>query len=265
MQLEHEGSAGVLTLRSEANGAPVTIEVHGEGPPILLIGAGVGRELGAPLTRALRTDHAVVNFDYEPYEGWDAPPEGRTCVQMAADAVSVLDHIGLARAHVVGISRGAVSAYAMATRFEARVLSASLLVPVAPYADHVQVGTAPAEPLDEDELVAHVGRLLFSGSFVADHPQRVRDFVLEPPGSVVRVLRSEEEALPRTEIPQVPVLIVSAAQDQIVQRSNPAALDDAVPHAQWTELPGQHLALYEDPQPWAVLIRSFVAEVNAAA
>lgn len=254
----------MLTIRTQADGAPVTIEVHGEGPPIVLIGGGVGRELAAPLTRELRTDHAVVNFDYEPHEGWEGEPEGRTCVRMAADAVTVIDHIGLPRAHAVGISRGAVSAYVLATRHQARVLSLSLLVPVAPFPQHLDVGTPSPDLGGEDELVAHVGRLLFSKRFVEEHPDRVRDFILDEPGaSVVRVPRVDEETLPRTEVPTVPTLIVSAVQDQVAARSNAETLDAAIPQARWVELPGQHMALYEDPEAWARRIRSFVAEASA--
>jgi pimeloyl-ACP methyl ester carboxylesterase len=176
-----------------------------------------------------------------------------------------MDHVGLPRAHVVGISRGAVSAYAMATRHEARVLSLSLLVPVAPYVDQLHEST-PGPDLDgEDELVAYVGRQLFSDSFIREQPDRVRAFVLEPPGSVVRVLREVEEVLPPTEVPSVPTRIVSATGDQVVARSNAQALAAAIPQATWAELPGEHLALYEDPAAWARQISAFVAEVDAAA
>lgn len=271
VSLRNDADAGVVTMTAVAAGAPVAVEVHGEGPPVVIVGAAVPRVWGDPLTRALRPDHAVVNFDYEPYEGWDGQTEGRTCVQMAADTLEVMDHIGLARAHVVGLSRGAVAAYALAARHPDRVLSVSLLVPVAPYPDLFLDPSPPASasdlspPDDEADMPRFFASLAFSEAWLDDHLDEALALIGSEPGSVERVPREQEEAIGRDEVPQRPTLIVRATEDRTLDPAHAQALRDAVPEARWLELPGAHGALMEQPRPWADALRTFIAEVNASA
>ena len=226
------------------------------------------RQWTAPLVRDLRRDHAVVNFDYEPHDEWDGVTHVRTSVEMAADVLAVMDHIGLARAHIVGTSRGAVAAYALGARNPERVLSLSLLVPVAPYPDLLLDPTPTPEaaaaerPTDPDELPRFFADLTFSEVWMRDHGDEMVAMIASGPWSVERLPRGEEEPVGRDEVPAQPTLVVTARDDRVVHVENADAVCDVLPDARRAELPGQHGALLEDPSAWADEIRAFIGRIS---
>lgn len=260
MHVEQDDVAGKATFHGQVDGAAVTIEVHGEGPPILILGGATPRAWTAPLVGALCGDHAVIDFDYEPLEPSDEPPVGRTCVELMSDAAEVMDIIGLPRAHVVGVSRGAAVAYALATRHAARVSGLSLVTPVAPFPGYLdQPSSSDRDIDDEDELLAYVGDLLFSREYQSAAPDVVRAAVFGAPSSVVRVPRRDEQTLPPTEVPSQPVQVLVARDDTVVARDDAEAIRAAIPQVDWRELPGKHGAQHEHARDWAEAIRRFVS------
>ena len=99
-------------------------ESTGEGPPVLLI-MGLGLSGGAwwrtvpTLARELR----VITFDARGIGRSPSVRHNYTVEAMADDAVSVLDGLGLADAHVYGISLGGMIAQTVALRHPRRVRS----------------------------------------------------------------------------------------------------------------------------------------------
>lgn len=137
----------MTVLKVPANGLQIACEVTGEGAPLLLI-MGVGAQLvhwpdgfvDALASRGLR----VVRFDNRDVGesswldhlgrpdlrrglarallGWPAPA-AYDLVDMADDAAALLDALGIARAHVVGVSMGGMIGQTLALRHAARVRS----------------------------------------------------------------------------------------------------------------------------------------------
>ena len=116
----------------KVNGVEVTYEVVGRGEPILFIhGAHI-----ADAMRPLVEDPALDRFQRIRYHrrgvgGSSCPPEARaTAVAVhAEDAVGLLEHLGVDRAHVVGHSSGGSVALEIASRHPTRVSSLVLLEP----------------------------------------------------------------------------------------------------------------------------------------
>jgi pimeloyl-ACP methyl ester carboxylesterase len=92
----------------DTNGARIHYEVEGTGEPVLFIHAGVANlRMWDDQAAALRDRYRVIRYDTRGY--------GETETQAVefsnrADAAAVLDHLGEASAHVVGLSRGGVIA-----------------------------------------------------------------------------------------------------------------------------------------------------------
>ncbi len=99
------------------------VEVHGDGTagrsPVLLIH-------GFPDTKRLWTKqvgplvdagHQVITYDQRGYGASDKPTEvdAYSVIFLAMDAIAVLDHLDIARAHVVGHDWGAAAAWATAS------------------------------------------------------------------------------------------------------------------------------------------------------
>lgn len=112
-----------------ADGVTLRYREVGAGDPIILIhGYSAALESMAGIARALPQSHRMVAFDVRGFgkSSKFAEPErfGRLMVD---DVVRLMDHLKIARAHVVGHSMGALIAANVAARYPDRVSSAILV------------------------------------------------------------------------------------------------------------------------------------------
>src|SRR5207249_5457677 len=83
----------------------IAYDVRGDGPPVLFVqGLGYGRGGWGPGPERLADAFTVVTFDNCGFGDSAKPPGTHTAAQLAADAMGVLDAVGLERAHVIGAS-----------------------------------------------------------------------------------------------------------------------------------------------------------------
>jgi 3-oxoadipate enol-lactonase len=101
-----------LTL---VNDVELYYESHGSGDPLLLIG-GLGLAVSEmqPLIKELTAGHRVIAVDNRGTGRSAKPPGPYTIEQMAGDLAALAAHLGLSRAHVLGISMGGRIALALA-------------------------------------------------------------------------------------------------------------------------------------------------------
>lgn len=98
----------------------------GQGEPLLLIhGVGLNAEAWAPQIDALSDTHRVIALDM-PGHGASAPA-GAALSEHVAQAAALLDHLGIARANVVGHSMGGLVAIGLALARPDRVLRLGVL------------------------------------------------------------------------------------------------------------------------------------------
>jgi pimeloyl-ACP methyl ester carboxylesterase len=94
----------------------------GEGPPVLFIqGLGVDHRGWAAVTRPLARRFRCISFDNRDVGRSALVDAPYGVVDMAADALGLLDALGLGRADIVGTSMGGVIAQEMAIRHPERV------------------------------------------------------------------------------------------------------------------------------------------------
>lgn len=180
-------------MRVSANG--IEIEVDDQGPPTaepLLLVMGLGMQLTAwpePLVQLLlRRGFRVIRLDNRdaglstgfdhlgvPSVAWSAlrylvhlpvrAPYG--IADMAADALGVLDALGIAQAHVCGASMGGMIAQHLAARHTGRVKSLTLMMTTSGARSLPQPGLDVRRALmgrpagnDPDAVVAHLQRVM---------------------------------------------------------------------------------------------------------
>ena len=97
--------------------------VRGSGDPLVLIMgfSGSGRAWGEPFLERLEQSLKLIVIDNRGTGLSDKPDRDWTLLDMAADAVSVLDDLKIVKAHVMGVSMGGMIAQEFAINFADRV------------------------------------------------------------------------------------------------------------------------------------------------
>jgi pimeloyl-ACP methyl ester carboxylesterase len=116
--------------------------ILGEGEPVVFVHGAMARDLLKPLADELvRTGgYQAIHYGRRGHGGVGLPGEAADIAGQATDVLTILDALGIDRAHVAGHSFGAYIALELATRAPDRLLSATLLE--APFAqtDAMQQG-----------------------------------------------------------------------------------------------------------------------------
>lgn len=243
-------------------------EVAGSGPPLLLIqGLGYERWGWEPLTAPLSAAYRVITFDNRGIGESDAPRGPYDTATMAADAVGVLDALGVRRAHVMGASLGGMIAQMVALDHPERV-DRLILACTTP-------GGADAYPLPEAtaDLIREAANLPYEES--------IRRFTANALGTTGpleeivarRLARPQDpaawqaqaaasmshDALARLGEIGVPTLVLHGTADRVVDPRNAPLLAERIAGAQLELLPGLgHLFFWDDPERTVELVTRFL-------
>jgi pimeloyl-ACP methyl ester carboxylesterase len=116
-----------LTRFVTLQGAPLYYETRGDGPPVLLIHAGVAdSRMWDAQWETLSADYRLIRFDMR---GWGRSTPLDGTFTHHDDVRLLLDHLGIASAHVVGVSFGGRVALDFALAYPERVRSLILGAP----------------------------------------------------------------------------------------------------------------------------------------
>jgi len=113
---------------AKVNGVELEYEVTGTGPPVLLI-SPVLADGFLPLVAepSLNERYELMRYHKRGWVGSTHPSTPVSVADHAADAAALLDHLGIARAHIVGHSSGAAVGAQLALDEPDRVATLSLL------------------------------------------------------------------------------------------------------------------------------------------
>src|SRR5579859_7772945 len=104
-------------MRIEVNGCGLEVAVTGHGPPVVLLHGfpDSGRLWRHQVPALAAAGFQVVVPDQRGYGGSDKPAEvdAYSLPYLAGDVLGILDHLGMARAHVVGHDWGAAVAWGL--------------------------------------------------------------------------------------------------------------------------------------------------------
>jgi pimeloyl-ACP methyl ester carboxylesterase len=265
-------------MRVNTDGAELCVDTFGDpaDPAVLLImgGAASMDRWEEPFCERLATaGRYVIRYDHRDTGGSTAYPPGQpgyTGDDLVADALAILDHLGVARAHLVGLSMGGAIAQRIAVDHPERVLSVTLMssspagsggseLPPMSEALHAAFsGEGPPEPdwsdreaaieylldterpyvgsrgLDEPAMRALLGRVYDRSASMASANNH---FMLD--GSEMRRERLGEIA--------VPALVIHGTDDPFFPPAHGEALAREIPNARLVTIEG----LGHELPPWA--------------
>jgi pimeloyl-ACP methyl ester carboxylesterase len=265
----------MTVARIRCNGVDLRVETIGAGPPLLLImGLGASLETWIAQRDAFSVRHRVILFDNRGAGESERPPPPWTVPDMAADAIAVLDALGIERAHVLGVSMGGMIAQEMAIGWPERV---DRLV--------VAVSFARPDPLRRAFLLfrrwARLQGVDLVQEGVANLPWLVSPSVLNDPQRLEEILAVvgtmplmdaeayshqidailEHDTLSRLHRVQSRTLVLAAAEDVLTPLYLSREIAEAIPNARLTVLPrGNHAVQIEDPDAFNRAVLDFLSE-----
>lgn len=151
------------------HGCRLHYEIHGQGTPVLLVhGLGSSTLDWEYQLPALSARHQVVLMDVRGHGQSDKPRERYSIAGFAADAAALIEHLGLAPVHLVGISMGGMIGFQLGVdhpellRSLTTVNSAPEVKPRSPR-DYLEVAKrwTLSRLLGLDTIAKALGRLLF--------------------------------------------------------------------------------------------------------
>jgi pimeloyl-ACP methyl ester carboxylesterase len=273
-----------------ANGIELCYETFGDADdPALLLVMGLGaqmiswdEELCQQLVdrgfHVIRYDNrdAGLSTRIEPQPGADGPAYLLT--DMAADAVGLLDHLGIERAHVVGASMGGMIAQTIAIEHPDRVLSLTSIMSTTgepevgqPSPDAMARLVAPVATSREEAIARAVettkvigGADFFDEERVAGLAGRAYDRSFRPDGTVRQMLAivasgSRAEGLAALD---VPTLVIHGDVDTLVTPSGGERTAELVPGAELLMIEGMG---HELPPPvWPQVVEAITRNAQRA-
>lgn len=257
---------------AEVNGAQIAYDVAGSGPPVLLLHAGIGdRRMWDAQVPAFAEHFTVIRFDARGFGETRMP-----AVPFAphADAIALLDHLGIERAHFVGVSMGSQTAIEAAIAAPERVsalvaVSARTGTPVSPA---LRAGWDRVNELEEAGDVP--GAVEYELRMWVDGPDRGPDAVDPQMRERVREMNAAlfaRDDVEGEEIPldppaaerlveiSAPTLIVYGHKDVHDVRQAAGPLAAAIPGARLAVIPdAAHLPQMERPELFNEIVLGFL-------
>ena len=151
--------------RISVNGLKLFYEAEGSGEPVVLIpGFASGRAIWSMQTPALARNFRVISFDPRGICASDKPEGPQTIGLLAGDVAHLLETLGIAAAHVVGVSFGGFVAQEFALEYPSMTRKLVLCCTGFGGPNHVMPGPetlkafASSEWVDSEEVPEHVYR-----------------------------------------------------------------------------------------------------------
>ncbi len=239
------------TGTAAVNGVSIWFATFGSGPPVVLLHGGLANSnyWGNQVPELAKT-HRVIVMDSRGHgrSTRNSQPFGYDL--MASDVLGLMDHLGIAKAAIVGWSDGAIIGLDIAMNHPERV---DRLFAFAANSDPSGVKDVEKSPV----FAAFIARGEKEYASLSATPRQYKQFVKE--------ISHMWETQPKWTVEQlgrikVPTWIVDADHDEAIERSNTELMAGAIPNAGLLLQPQvSHFSMLQDPGQFTADIERFLA------
>lgn len=263
-----------MNIRS--NGTTLHCVLEGpEDAPLVMLSHGLATDLTMwdGLAAALRDRYRVLRYDARGHGGSPPTPGDYTLEMLGADAIGLLDALGVRRTHFVGLSMGGMVGMGLALDHPDRLLSLSVCDARAfappEYRDSWTQRAAAVRERGIEAIVEPTLSRWFTPAFATrdpEGPERMKAMIrrtsVEGYAGCAAALR-ELDYLRRLGELRVPTLFLGGAQDQGAPPAVMREMHAAAPGSRYAEIPDAgHIANIEQPDRFHAAIQDFLASVG---
>jgi len=273
---------------AEINGARLYYEVHGEGFPVIFThGLGGDGSMWVFQVPEFREKYKVVVWDVRGHGRSETTENGYTIDQFVEDLRALMDHLGIEKAHIAGLSMGGWISWRFALAYPG--LTRSLVLSDSAGLPHKQPPEQREQQRQMFEASAHVaekhGRaqladatipLMFAEDFIRNRPDiinMVKEKIVNDPGvGYARTVRgifldfmrnppeNSHELLARI---TAPTLIIAGDKDILTPLPTQEALLEGIKGSRLEVISGSgHVPPMEKPERWNRLVLDFYRELE---
>ena len=233
----------------------------------------------APQIEALRDRFRCVAWDHRG-QGQSDVPAGRivTIEQVTADAIALIDQLGLSPVHFVGLSMGGFVGMRIAARRPERVRSLALLA-TAPDPEprsnlpkyRVLAGLARMVGVNRP-LARQVIRIMCGDGWLADpanagRAEELLRMVMENRSTITKAVNGvleREGVTGELSAISCPTLVLRGTEDQAIAAPRARLLMEGIAGARWVDVPGAgHTMTLEAPAAVTAALESFLSSISA--
>jgi 3-oxoadipate enol-lactonase len=254
-------SAVGIACRDSGGAAPAVVLAHA---------IGCDHRMWDDLFARLSPTYRVIAIDARGHGRSPVPPRPYTLAMLADDARALLDRLGIAEAHWVGLSMGGMAGQAFALAHPDRLQKLVIANSTSSYGPEGRVVWSNRIKLVEEGGLAAIRDMVaqryFSDAFRREHAdtvQTVMDRFMETPVQgylgccdAIRELDFSQ----RLSAIHAPTLVIAGSEDAGTPVAMSTAIAKGIPGAKLEVIPGAaHLAAVEKPGEFADLVTRFLA------
>ena len=255
------------------NGVELNYELDGAGDETIVLVNGLADDLETwvfQLDDLVGAGYRVLRFDNRGVGRSSAPPGPYTTRLFAEDTKALVDSLGLADFHLVGVSMGGMIAQEYAIEHGADLRSLTLACTYAapgPFCSRMFAMWADLAPqLGVPFVMRDVTLWAFTVPFFEQREEELREFeaaMADLPQSLDAYLAQlssiqTHDTTGRLDRITAPTLVLAGEEDILIPVGLSRRLREAIPGAEWQTTRGGHACLWEHPQEFNAALLAFV-------
>lgn len=261
----------------DIQGISLYYEAHGDsGNPAVLLLSGLGGtgSSWSPQIARFASHYYVIVPDQRGTGQTTRSETGYSTEQLGADMASLVEHLGVGAAHVVGASTGGAIAQYMALNHPHTVRTLTLVASFARFDVFVQrqfeARRRMAAEWDREALLSAYSVFLFSPRYAREHPDRVTAWVqraaaqsTQPEDLDISLKRIDmiaaHDTWSRLTAVRQPTLVICGEHDFCTPPALSREIADAIPGSQLMIPDCGHLVEHEMPDEFFAVVSEFLA------